>query len=62
MVERYDGDGVDDMPGLEIPVKHWEIDNEPSQGRTHAPFYVDLVVATAAAVRAAAAVATTRST
>ncbi len=29
VVERYDGDGVDDMPGLEVPVKHWEVDNEP---------------------------------
>ncbi len=28
-VERYDGDGVDDMPGLQHPVLHWEIDNEP---------------------------------
>ena len=30
LVERYDGDGIDDMPGLEIPVKYWEIMNEPS--------------------------------
>ena len=29
-VERYDGDGKDDMPGLEIPIKYWEIMNEPS--------------------------------
>lgn len=29
-VERYDGDGNDDMPGLTIPVKYWEIMNEPS--------------------------------
>ena len=29
-VERYDGDGIDDMPGLEIPIKYWEIINEPS--------------------------------
>ncbi len=28
-VERYDGDGVDDMPGLLAPLHHWEIDNEP---------------------------------
>ncbi|MFH1597878.1 MAG: hypothetical protein ABIB97_02290 [Patescibacteria group bacterium] len=28
-VERYDGDGVDDMPGLVIPIKYWEIMNEP---------------------------------
>ena len=28
-VERYDGDGVDDMPGLLFPVRFWEIDNQP---------------------------------
>lgn len=28
-VERYDGDGKDDMPGLTIPIKYWEIMNEP---------------------------------
>ena len=28
-VERYDGDGEDDMPGLKIPIKYWEILNEP---------------------------------
>lgn len=28
-VERYDGDGVADMPGLRGPVRHWEVDNEP---------------------------------
>ena len=30
VVERYDGDGVDDMPGLQYPVRHWEVLNEPS--------------------------------
>lgn len=29
LVERYDGDGIDDMPGLAVPIKHWEIMNEP---------------------------------
>lgn len=29
LVERYDGDGMDDMPGLKIPVKYWEVSNEP---------------------------------
>lgn len=29
VVERYDGDGVDDMPGLQSPVRYWEVDNEP---------------------------------
>jgi len=27
-VERYDGDGIDDMPGLTLPVKYWQIENE----------------------------------
>jgi len=28
MVERYDGDGRDDMPGLRYPVRYWEIEAE----------------------------------
>jgi len=30
VVERYDGDGRNDMQGLKIPIKYWEIMNEPS--------------------------------
>ena len=29
IVERYDGDGKNDMPGLKIPIKYWEVMNEP---------------------------------
>lgn len=29
VVERYDGDGTDDMPGLRESIKHWQVDNEP---------------------------------
>ena len=29
LVERYDGDSIDDMPGLTVPIKHWELMNEP---------------------------------
>ena len=29
LIDRYDGDGVNDMPGLTKPVYHWEIMNEP---------------------------------
>jgi len=29
LVERYDGDGKDDMPGLKYPIKYWEVANEP---------------------------------
>ena len=28
LVERYDGDGIDDMPGLVYPIKYWEVMNE----------------------------------
>ena len=31
-VERYDGDGVDDMPGLKNPVRYWQVGNEPPSG------------------------------
>lgn len=36
-VERYDGDGVDDMPGLRTPAKFWQVDNEPPRGREGYP-------------------------
>jgi hypothetical protein len=29
LVERYNGDSIDDMPGLTVPIKHWELMNEP---------------------------------
>ena len=32
LVERYDGDGVDDMPDLKYGIKHWEAMNEPDLG------------------------------
>lgn len=34
IVERYDGDGVDDMPGLVYPIKVWELVNEYSSTST----------------------------
>ncbi len=37
LVERYDGDGNDDMPGLKAPVRYWEIDNEPDLKNTTLP-------------------------
>ncbi len=39
LVERYDGDGIDDMPGLEIPVLYWEILNEPEMNSFDLTFY-----------------------
>ena len=29
LVDRYDGDGINDMPGLTKPIVYWEIMNEP---------------------------------
>lgn len=29
VIERYDGDGKDDMPGLKIPIKYWQVLSEP---------------------------------
>ena len=29
LIDRYDGDGKNDMPGLTKAIKHWEIMNEP---------------------------------
>ena len=28
MAERYDGDGIDDMPGLKNPINYWQFSNE----------------------------------
>lgn len=69
IVERYDGDGVDDMPGLLQPVRAWEVDNEPDlhnrvpprgAKRTVDPSsfetpaeYATVLLATAAAIRRA---------
>lgn len=30
VVERYDGDGTKDMPGLTNPIRYWQTHNEPS--------------------------------
>jgi len=29
-VERYDGDGIDDMPNLKNPILYWQVGNEPN--------------------------------
>jgi len=38
LVERYDGDGIADMDGLEIPIRHYEILNEPDIRDDLVPF------------------------
>ena len=42
LVERYDGDGIDDVPGLVHPIKHWQVDNEPP-GRENRSDYAELL-------------------
>ncbi len=37
VVERYDGDGVEDMPGLVRGVRYWEVDNEPDLHNSRPP-------------------------
>ena len=49
-VERYDGDGRDDVPGLITPCKYWQVGNEPP------PFlrdYAKLLLITYDAIKAA---------
>lgn len=48
VAERYDGDGVNDMPGLTTPVKYWQIHNEPEGDhcglfRNDVPGFVELM-------------------
>jgi len=54
LVERYDGDGADDMPGLVRPVDDWVVGGEwtgfwPDDDASH---YLELLEATAGAARA----------
>lgn len=58
MVERYDGDGIDDMPGLRYPIRHWEVLNEPEMQGPQLCFfqespdvYADLLVRSYAAIQ-----------
>jgi len=40
LVERYDGDGVNDMPGLTLPITHYEILNEPEMNSPELTFFI----------------------
>lgn len=61
VVERYDGDGVNDMSGLTQPIKYWEVMNEPDLDggerldfyKEDATAYAELLIRTAQAIRAA---------
>ncbi len=39
LVERYDGDGKEDMPGLSMPIKYWEVLNEPEMKSAELTFF-----------------------
>ena len=52
LVERYDGDGHEDMPGLARAITHYEVLNEPSGVEEARPFF-DVHALTAAAAREA---------
>lgn len=39
VVERYDGDGINDMPNLKIPIKYYEILNEPAMQQEDLTFF-----------------------
>jgi hypothetical protein len=58
LVERYDGDGNDDMPGLLYPVTYWEVSNEPEMTEPPLVFfqgtpadYVELLRLSSEAIR-----------
>ena len=62
LVERYDGDGTDDMPGLITPIKYWEILNEPEMTALDLTFfkgskqdYVDILKASNEAIKSTCA-------
>ncbi len=61
LVERYDHDGVDDMPGLTTKVSHWEVGNEVegSCGGTllNSATYISLLKSTYNTIKAADATA-----
>lgn len=53
-VERYDGDGRRDMPGLTRPIRYWQIDNEVRwQWQGSLDQYLDLLNQTARTIREA---------
>jgi len=60
VVERYDGDGNQDMPGLRAGIKYWEVSNEPSMQEGRIAFfkgtsqdYLDILKVTYEAVKEA---------
>jgi hypothetical protein len=52
IVERYNGDGIADMPGLQRGVRFWEMFNEPSGSSYSAWQYVQFLATTYSAIKA----------
>ena len=57
LIERYDGDGIDDMPGLVEPVRYWVVGGEWSGfwGSDNPQDYLELLDATREEARSASA-------
>ena len=60
LIERYDGDGKNDMPDLKYPIKYWEASNEPEMQEKELTFfkgtsneYLQILEATYNAVKSA---------
>jgi len=60
LVERYDGDGIGDMPGLKYPIKHWQASLAPSVQEGYYTYfdgspedYLEILTATYQAVKEA---------
>ncbi len=60
LVERYDGDGIGDMPGLKYPIKHWQVGFAPSLRGCYLVFfdgssqdYLEILIAIYQAVKEA---------
>jgi len=60
LVERYDGDGIDDMPGLKYPIKYWQAGQVPAVQEGYFTFfngssedYLEVMKATYQAVKEA---------
>ena len=52
-MERYDGDGVDDMPNLKSPIKYWQVENEPDLSSKDIDGFVNLQKITYIALKSA---------
>ncbi|MEK7150149.1 MAG: hypothetical protein AAB736_00920 [Patescibacteria group bacterium] len=52
-VERYDGDGKNDMPNLKSPIKYWQVENEPDLSSKDLDGFANLQKITYVAIKSA---------